>query len=106
MADNNSDPIKKPPRFSEQLRYETFKTKSMAWQRVTSFKKELHRLVLALNLATSEANSIGERIFQELSIPDLEGEIGSEHFWTYMDKQFQKDSMVQMCIIIKDFTLL
>ena len=105
MADNISDPIKKPPRFSEQLCYETFKTKSMAWQKVTSVKKESQGLVLALNLPTSEANSIGERIFQELSISELEGESGSEHFWTYMDKQFQKDSMVQMCENIKEFTL-
>ena len=105
MTDNNSDLIKKPPRFSEQLCYETFKTKSKAWQRVTSIKKESQGLVLALNLPTSEANSIGERIFQELSILELEGENGSEHFWTYMDKQFQKDSMVQMCEIIKEFTL-
>ena len=85
MTDNNSDPIKKPPRFSEQLCYKTFKTKSKAWQRVTSIKKEPQGLVLALNLPTSEANSIGERIFQELSISELEGENGSEHFWTYMD---------------------
>ena len=105
MADINSDPIKKPPRFSEQLCYETFKTKSMAWQKVNSVKKESRGLVLALNLPTSEANNIGERIFQELSISELEGESGSEHFWTYMDKQFQKDSMVQMCENIKEFTL-
>ena len=85
MTDNNSDPMKKPPRFSEQLCYETFKAKSKAWQRVTLIKKESQGLVLALNLPTSEANSIGERIFQELSISELEGENGSEHFWTYMD---------------------
>ena len=105
MSESNSDPVKKPPKFSEQLCYETYKTKTKAWQLVTTVKKESQGLVLALNLPNSEANSIGERIFQELNITDLQGENGADKFWGYMDKQFKKDDMVQMCENIKAFTL-
>ena len=105
MTDSNSDPIKKPPKFSEQLCYETYKTKTQAWQLVTSVKKESQGLVLALNLPNNEANGIGERIFQELSLSDLQGETGANKFWQYMDRQFQKDDMVQMCETIKAFSV-
>ena len=105
MTDSNSDPIKKPPKFSEQLCYETYKTKNQAWQLVTSVKKESQGLVLALNLPNNEANGMGERIFQELSLSDLQGETGANKFWQYMDRQFQKDDMVQMCETIKAFSV-
>ena len=105
MSDSNSDPIKKPPKFSEQLCYETYKTKTKAWQLVTTVKKESQGLVLALSLPNNEANSIGERIFQELNIDDLQGDTGADKFWEYMDGQFKKDDMVQMCDIIKAFTM-
>ena len=41
MSESNSDPIKKPPKFSEQLCYETYKTKTKAWQLVTTVKKRV-----------------------------------------------------------------
>ena len=101
----NSDPTKKPPKFSENLCYETFKTKTTAWQKVTSVKEASQGLVLALNLPNNEANNIGERIFQELTVADLEGASGADKFWEYMDNQFKKDDMVQMCETIKAFSL-
>ena len=104
MSDN-SDPIKKPPKFSENLCYETFKTKTKAWQKVTTVKEDSQGLVLALNLPNNEANNIGERIFQELTLAELEGANGANKFWDYMDNQFKKDDMVQMCETIKAFTL-
>ena len=61
--------------------------------------------MLALSLPNHEANDIGERIFQELSITELEGEGSAENYWKYMDGQFKKDDMVQMCDTIKAFTL-
>ena len=106
MTDTTSDPIKKPPKFSENLCYETFKTKSKAWQIVTSVKKDYQGLVLALNLPNNEANCIGERMFQELSLDDLKGEDGAAKFLEYMDNQYLKDDMVLMCDSIKAFTAL
>ena len=98
---DNSDPVKKPPKFSENLCYETFKTKTQAWQLVTTVKKDSQGLVLALNLPNNEANCIGERIFQEMTLDDLQGENGSNKFWEYMDRQYEKDNMVPMCETIK-----
>ena len=97
--------MKKPPVFREGACYATFVTRTKYWCSITTIPKEKQAIVLALNLpADGSCNNLSERLFSQLGDEGLQGEAGLVNFWNYMDKEYKKDPMGDMCESIRKFT--
>ena len=102
---HNDNFMKKPPTFQEGCCYSTFVTKTKYWCNATSIPKEKQAIVIALNLPSDgSCNNLSERLFSQLGDQGLEGENGLNAFWQFMDKEFKKDPMGEMCEAIRKFT--
>ena len=104
MAQNDNF-MKKPPTFREGCCYSTFVTKTKYWCNATSIPKEKQAIVIALNLPSDgSCNNLSERLFSQLGDEGLVGEDGLVSFWQFMDKEYKKDPMGEMCEAIRKFT--
>ena len=104
MAQNTSF-MKNPPTFREGCCYSTFVTKTKYWCNATTIPKEKQAIVIALNLPSDgSCNNLSERLFSQIGDQGLVGEVGLQAFWQFMDKEFKKDPMGEMCEAIRKFT--
>ena len=97
--------MKKPPVFREGCCYTTFVTRTKYWCEITSIPKDKQAIVLALNLPSDgSCNNLSERLFSQLGDEGLRGEEGLLKFWEFLDKEYKKDPMGEMCEAIRKFT--
>ena len=92
-----------PPQFTKEKAYERFKNELLAWKRITEVKKEKQGILVALSLPDDAECGIRERVFDEVSLDDLEKENGLDTLIEFLDKHLGKDDLADSLLKFEDF---
>ena len=75
----------------------------MAWREVTDIPKKKQGIAIALSLPEEAECSIREKIFDELSIAQLEADVGFETFIEFFDEKLKKEDIANGWDKFNDF---
>lgn len=92
-----------PPYYNKEKGYERYKQELRAWQLVTDIKEEKRGIVVALSLPESDDSGIRERVFDEITLADLNKKEGLDKLIEYMDKKLGKDDLADCLEKFEDF---
>ena len=96
---------KDPPTFdSEKVPYDRYKLELEAWTRVTDIPKANWGMYVALSLPESDASDIRSKVFNSLMKENkLQGEGGYTELVNFMDKEFEKDAILDVFTVFENF---
>ena len=92
----------KAPAYKES-NYEHYPFEIMAWREVTDIPKKKQGIAIALSLPEETECSIREKIFDELSIAQLEADVGFETFIEFFDEKLKKEDIADGWDKFNDF---
>ena len=95
-----SNIAKNPPKFSSSKNYDRYKKELIAWTKITKVEKAEWANTIALGLPEDDPSNIRDKVFETIN---LDGEAGFTALETFMDKEFKKDDIVDMCEHIRTF---
>ena len=99
-----SNVSKVPPKFSSDKNYTLWKKELQAWTCITSHSKKDWGKIIALSLPESDPSDIREKAFSVDLEPTEENEKqGYDNLMNFMDDEFKKDSITDMCEHIRKF---
>ena len=83
-----------PPQLTKEKGYERYKNELLAWARVTDLQGTKQAITVALSLPENHESGIREKVLDELSLDDLQGEGGLHILVNFFDKHLGKDDLV------------
>ena len=92
--------VKNPPRFSMTKNYEMYKKELESWKAITSIEAAKLGRVVALSLPEEDPSGIRQKVFNSVN---LDGADGYKNLIAFMDKEFKKDEISDMCEKIRKF---
>ena len=92
--------IKNPPKFSMDKNYEVYKKELDAWKAITSIDADKLGRVVALSLPENDASDIRNKVFNAVN---LDGNDGYTNVVAFLDSEFKKDAVSDMCDKIRAF---
>ena len=92
-----------PPPLTKEKGYERYKNELLAWIRVTEVPKNKQAITVALSLPENYENGIRERVFDELSLDNLQADGGLDVLIQFLDKHLGKDDLVDCLEKYEDF---
>ena len=92
--------IKNPPKFSMDKNYEVYKQELDAWKAITSIDADKLGRVVALSLPENDASDIRNKVFNAVN---LDGNDGYKNVVAFLDSEFKKDAVSDMCDKIRAF---
>ena len=99
-----SNVSKVPPKFSSDKNYTLWKKELQAWTCITSHSKKDWGKIIALSLPESDPSDIREKAFSvDLEPTEQNEKQGYENLMKFMDDEFKKDSITDMCEHIRKF---
>ena len=99
-----SNVSKIPPKFSSEKNYALWKKELEAWTCITSHAKKDWGKIIALNLPESDPSNIREKAFSvNLEATNENEKQGFDNLIQFMDDEFKKDSITDMCEHIRKF---
>ena len=87
----------------KESNYERYPFEIMAWREVTDIPKKKQGIAIALSLPEETECSIREKIFDELSIAQLEADVGFETFIEFFDEKLKKEDIADGWDKFNDF---
>jgi pyruvate-formate lyase len=99
-----SNVSKIPPKFSSEKNYALWKKELEAWTCITSHAKKDWGKIIALNLPENDPSNIREKAFSvNLEATNENEKQGFDNLLKFMDDEFKKDSITDMCEHIRKF---
>ena len=92
-----------PPQLTKEKGYERYKNELLAWIRVTDVPGTKQAITVALSLPENYENGIRERVFDELSLDELQADGGLDVLVKFLDKHLGKDDLVDCLEKYEDF---
>ncbi len=92
-----------PPVYKKEKSYELFKKEVEAWKAVTDLAKEKQGIVIALGLPEDDSLKIREKVFEEVSIEELNGEDGLGTLIAFLDRHLGTDELEDSLQKFEDF---
>ena len=85
--------------------FERYKQELKGWRIITSLDKEKQGIAIALSLPQDEDDDTGirDKVFEQLSLTDLEKENGFDTLLTFLDKHLGKDDLADSLEKFEDF---
>ena len=94
---NPSKYAKDPPSLPnnlEKFNYDVYIKTIETWQSVTTCPKEQQAKTIALSFSDDHPSNIKARVFESV---ELEGEDGWTNLKAFLDKEFKRDEVADMC---------
>ena len=99
-----SNVSKIPPKFSSDKNYAQWKKELMAWTCITTHSKKDWGKIIALNMPENDTSNIREKVFSLDLEPLVDNEKqGFDNLIKFMDEEFLKDNITDMCEHIRKF---
>lgn len=92
-----------PPQYSKDKNYDLFKKEITAWKAVTDLSAKKQGVVVALGLPENDDLKIREKVFEELTVAELNSDDGLDKLIVFMNKHLGKDELEDSLQRFEDF---